>query len=228
MTRGQVGRLHIITDMVLQDNWTHADLAECAVAGGADVVQFREKRPLGTVALQEEAERIRRVLPDTVQLIINDYIEVALTAMAQGVHLGKRDDSPQEARRILGQRALIGATANSLHEARELFSAPVDYIGVGPVFGTRSKDNPAPAMGLPQLEMIASESPFPVIAIGGIQPRDVAAILRTGAHGIAVLSGAVCRADPLVAVQKYRSALEQALAESGLPLRQHEAPTEAE
>ena len=228
MTGVQVGRLHIITDTVLQGYWTHAELAECAVEGGADVVQYREKRSLGTDELQEEAVRIRQVLPDTVPLIINDFIEVALAAGAEGVHLGKQDDSPQEARRILGLGALIGATANSLLEARELFSAPVDYIGVGPVFGTRSKEIPAPVLGVSQLAQIAKESPFPVIAIGGIQPRDVAVILRAGAHGIAVLSGAVCRSEPRVAIQDYRNALDQALTEAGVPLREHETPMEAE
>lgn len=227
MNRPQIGRLHIITDMVLQDRWTHAELAAFAAAGGADVVQYREKRPVGTVALQEVAEKIRQALPDHVQLIINDHIELALAVMAQGVHVGHRDASPQDACRILGPGTLIGATANSLHEARELFSAPVDYLGVGPVFGTHSKENPPPGLGLKQLTQIANESPVPVIAIGGIQVSDVGAILRAGAHGIAVLSGAVCQAEPMLAVQKYRSALEQALASSGQPFHEHKAPTEA-
>jgi thiamine-phosphate diphosphorylase len=116
---------------------------------------------------------------------------------------------------MLGPSIRIGATANSLEEARRRFEEPIDYIGVGPVFGTTSKADPAPRMGLDVLARIVAESPVPVIAIGGIEPRDVEAVLQSGAHGIAVLGGVVCQPDPRAAVRRYRHALDSALLKWG-------------
>jgi thiamine-phosphate pyrophosphorylase len=92
----------------------------------------------------------------------------------------------------------------------------VDYLGVGPVFGTRSKQNPAPPLGLKALAVTARECPVPVIAIGAITPDRVAEVMEAGAHGIAVLSGICCAPDPAAAAAQYREALERFLAAQGV------------
>ena len=135
-----IGRLHVITDEVLQTRFSHVELAEASALGGADVVQYREKRDVSTRELIETTRSMREVCEaHGVTLLVDDRVDVAAAAGALAVHLG-RDDLPAEvARRLLGAEALIGGTANSIEEAVEVAKSPVDYLGVGPVFGTTSK-----------------------------------------------------------------------------------------
>jgi thiamine-phosphate pyrophosphorylase len=209
----RVGRLHVITDYALQRRWPHVEIARRAVAGGADVVQLREKTPVSTLQLMRTASEIRRIVSAGVQLIVNDRADVALAAAADGVHVGRHDLPAHCAREIVGLNRLVGGTANSVEEARRRFDQPFDYIGVGPVYGTTSKKDPAPRLGLEALEQIARESRVPVIAIGGIGPDQVAEVMATGVHGIAVLSGIVCAEDPEHAAERYRLAMETCVSE---------------
>jgi thiamine-phosphate pyrophosphorylase len=206
-----IGRLHIISDTQLQQTWSHVELAQMAARGGADVVQFRHKAPAAPEFLRQVTTSMRQALPPAVQLVINDHVDVAQSIPGAGVHLGATDMQPRQARYLLGARACIGVTANSLDEARRLFAVPVDYLGVGPLFGTISKAPAAAPLGLEHLREIVDASPLPVIAIGGIAPQHVASIIACGAHGIAILSGAVCQPDVVAAVHAYRQALQAAL-----------------
>ncbi|HEX5045425.1 MAG TPA: bifunctional hydroxymethylpyrimidine kinase/phosphomethylpyrimidine kinase [Candidatus Polarisedimenticolaceae bacterium] len=199
----RVGRLHVLS---------HAGdgLALVAAEEGADVVQVRDKGASTTaqrVAAAREALAAAR--PRGVRVVVNDRVDVAAEAGADGVHLGRHDLTPETARRILGEHALVGGTANSLEEAVAWVGRPVDYLGVGPVFGTETKADPAPALGLPALAAIVrAVHPLPVIAIGNVTPERVGEILAAGAHGVAV-SGAVARAaDPRAAVRALRRAVE--------------------
>lgn len=199
-SRPRVGRLHVIVDTPV--------LARAAAEGGADTVQYREKRPLPTRELVAGAAAVREAADAVV--IVNDRADVAAEAGAQGVHLGRHDLSPQTARELLGPAALIGATANSVAEARavlERWGDVLDYLGAGPVFGTRSKADPAPALGLRALGEIAALSPVPVVAIGGLTPARVGEVLAAGAHGVAVLSGIADAPDPRAAAAAFAAAL---------------------
>ena len=210
-----LGRLHVITDEVLQSRYTHAELAQLALEGGADVIQFREKRPRTTRELMASASAVASACSGSgALLVVDDRVDVAAAIGAPAVHLG-RDDLPVEvARHLLGPNVLIGGTANDLDEALEVAGTPVDYLGVGPVFGTASKANPAPTMGLELLGRIVNSCDQPVIAIGSITPERVADVLATGAHGVAVLSGVVGQADPSAATRMYRDAVDSAVAPS--------------
>ena len=204
-----IGRLHVITDETVQDRYTHVELARMAAEGGADVVQFREKRPRTTRELVETAREIAAALSGTTtRLVVNDRVDVALAAGAGAVHLGRDDLGVAAARAILGPAACIGGTAHSPEAALRLTRAAVDYLGVGPVFGTRSKANPAPVLGLDTLRAIAGSSSLPVIAIGNITAERVGDVLSTGAHGVAVLSAVVCSADPRAATRLVREAID--------------------
>ena len=145
------------------------------------------------------------------RLLVNDRVDVALEAQADGVHLGPEDLTPTCARRLLGHRGLIGATANDLESALTLSAAPIDYLGVGPIFGTSSKANPAANVGLEGLREIASAVVLPVIAIGNISPQRVEGVLEAGAHGVAVLSDVACHADPGQRVREFADALERSV-----------------
>ena len=211
-----IGRLHVITDEQLQSRYSHAQLAAFAAAGGADVLQFREKRPRATRELIETACAIQAAIGAApTALLIDDRVDVAAavsTATNAAVHLGRDDLPPDIARRILGPDAIIGGTANSLDEAQRVAAQPVDYLGVGPVFGTTSKgDRAAPMLGLDALREIVQAVDKPVIAIGSITADNVASVLETGAHGVAVLSAVVCADDPQAATREIRATIDRTL-----------------
>jgi hydroxymethylpyrimidine kinase/phosphomethylpyrimidine kinase/thiamine-phosphate diphosphorylase len=208
--RASVGRLHVLTDEVLQSRFSHVELARLAAVGGADVVQYRDKRPMTTRERVVIATEIRRAIESTrAILVVDDHVDVAVAASAQAVHLGRDDLHPSHARRLLGPHVLVGGTANDLAEARSVAETPIDYLGVGPVFGTRSKSRPAAALGLERLAEIVRAVDKPVIAIGSINRERVASVLATGAHGVAVLSDVVTAEDPSAATRALRRAIER-------------------
>lgn len=200
-----VGRLHVITDEVLQTRFSLVELAAAAAAGGADIVQYREKRQVATREMIRAARLISLTLQDTdTVLLVDDRVDVAATVGASAVHLGHDDLPPEAARRILGPDALIGGTANSVEEAVEVARQPVDYLGVGPVYGTTSKgDRAAPMLGLERFAEICAAVDKPVIGIGSITVDRVADVLAAGAYGVAVLSAIVCQDDPQAACRAF-------------------------
>jgi thiamine-phosphate pyrophosphorylase len=204
----------VITDEVLQTRFTHGEIARLVVAGGADAVQFREKRQQTTQKLMANAGAVLAACHGAgAQAVVDDRVDVAAAIGAPAVHLGAHDLPIEVARALLGPDAVIGGTANSLEEARQVWRTPIDYIGVGPIFGTSSKANPAPVMGLETLRRIVSESPVPVIAIGSITAARVGDVLATGAHGVAVLSAITCASEPTAAAVEFAAALRAALSE---------------
>ena len=214
--RPRLGRLHVITDEVLQTQFAHAEIARQALAGGADAIQYREKRPLLTRELVAAAAAIAEACHAAgATSIIDDRADVAAAVNASGLHLGRDDLEVAAARQLLGDGFLIGGTANSIEEARRVFATPVDYVGIGPVFGTASKANPAPVMGLETLAAICAESPVPVIAIGSITVATVEAVLDAGAYGVAFLSGITCAADPAAAANDYACRIQAWLSRNG-------------
>jgi thiamine-phosphate pyrophosphorylase len=203
-----VGRLHVLTDRF--------DLACAAAEGGADTVQFRDKRAGDHRALAEIALCMRAWLHERrVALIVNDRVELAAEIGADGVHLGAADTPVRLARQRLGAAAIIGRTANTHAEALCAAREPADYLGVGPVFRTASKDNPARPLGLDGLARIAAAVDLPVVAIGGIDAARVRAVLAAGAWGVAVLSAVAAAADPLGEIARMREAIEGARARVG-------------
>lgn len=213
-TGRMIGRLHVITDESLQERFPHVELARLAALGGADTIQFREKRPRTTRELIRTARAMADALAGlSARLVVDDRVDVALAAGVPAVHLGPDDLDVVLARRLLGPDALIGGTANSLEAALRVAATPVDYLGVGPVFGTRSKTSPAPALGLDGLRRIAEAVDKPVIAIGSVSAERVGEVLGAGAHGVAVISAVVCRADPIAAAAELRRAIDDFLRE---------------
>lgn len=209
-----VPRLQVITDETAQTMHSHAALAEMAARGGADAVQFREKRPWTT---RERIEVARACLdactPHGALLLVDDYADVALAVGAGALHLGRNDLDVATARRIVGPDVVIGGTANSYEEAAQVWTTDIDYIGVGPVYGTRSKANPAPDMGLETLARICADSPVPVVAIGSVTAERIPEVMAAGAYGVAVLSAVIAAADPVEATRRCREAIDIALAE---------------
>ena len=203
----QIPRFQVITDEVLQTRYTHAQLARLAVEGGADAVQYREKRPLTTRAILAVAAEMRAACGETL-LIVDDRVDVACSVGAVAVHLGRDDLDVRTARAMLGADAIIGGTANSYEEARTVWQSGVDYLGVGPIYGTTSKANPAPVMGLDVLARICADSPLPIVAIGSITAARIPEVLAAGAHGVAGLSEVLLADDPAAAARRCRDAID--------------------
>jgi thiamine-phosphate pyrophosphorylase len=204
-----IGRLHVLTDVVLQSWFSHEDLTRLGIAGGADTIQLREKGG-STRRMIEVAKRMAAVCRQAgVPLIVNDRIDVAVAANADGVHLGQSDFPIPLARELLGQDKLIGGSAATLDEARICVAEGADYVGFGPVYVTGSKADAGPVSGPRVLKQVVETIPLPVIAIGGITAENIPEVMQAGAHGIAVISAVCCQIDPEGATRALRKALER-------------------
>lgn len=211
MNEKKIGRLHVLTDFHFQQRYSHADLAALAIDGGADTIQLREKRHEVRHFLRQADEVAEVCTRRAATFLVNDRIDIALGAKADGVHLGQTDFPLGRARRLLGDRAIIGATATTLREALEAAAEGADYIGFGPVFDTRSKNNPASVKGLEMLRVVCRQVDIPVIAIAGINVQRVIPVFEAGAFGIAVMTAVTLARDPAGATARIRTAVDQAL-----------------
>ncbi|MCR8667261.1 thiamine phosphate synthase [Aestuariibaculum sp. M13] len=170
----------------------HLENIQKACTHGAELVQLRLKNTVENTLLKT-AEKARKITSHfQTRLIINDHYKIAKAVNADGVHLGKTDACPLEAREHLGKWFIIGGTANTLEDCQNLISKQVDYIGLGPFRFTKTKDNLSPILGLEGYQSILEQlkSTTPIIAIGGIIEQDIPQLLQTGIYGIA-MSGAI-------------------------------------
>ncbi|HEY0080943.1 MAG TPA: thiamine phosphate synthase [Pyrinomonadaceae bacterium] len=181
-------KLYPITDVRLT-GLSHAEQLLRLSEGGATLVQLREKHlsPREFYAQAEEAVRVAR--ERGVRVVVNDRADIALALQADGVHLGQDDLDPSAARRLLGERAVIGFSTHNLEQARAARRLPVDYIALGPLFQTVSKENPEPTVGLETLRRVRAEiGDLPLVAIGGIDRQNARAVLEAGADSLALIS----------------------------------------
>ncbi|MBL6968222.1 MAG: thiamine phosphate synthase [Desulfobacteraceae bacterium] len=202
-----IGRLHILTDTRLQSRFSHLQLTEMAIAGGADTIQFRHKEG-STREMIEIAAQMKRLCADKdVMFIVNDRVDIAMATQADGVHLGQDDFPIPVARELLGKNRIIGGSAATIEEARKCLADGADYVGFGPVYPTGSKDDAGPVSGIETLRKIVEAMPIPIIAIGGVDEKNAYDVMRAGAHGIAVISAVCCREDPRQATRGLYEAI---------------------
>lgn len=195
-----VGGLHVITDEVFQDRFSHVELAQLAVSGGASAIQFRQKEG-STRSLIDTATAMKSVCAD-VQLIVNDRVDVAIAANADGVHLGQEDFPIAKARALLGDQAIIGGTAKTLEQVQQCIDEGADYIGFGPIYTTGSKADAGLVKGIDGLREFVDAVDIPIIAIGGIGLENAREVMATGARGIAVISAVCSQDNPEIATQE--------------------------
>lgn len=183
--------LYVITDeQALGRNSpsNHVRIARAAIAGGAQILQFRAKKTPPPLQL-EIAQELRALTQKAgVLFFINDLPELARKVNADGVHLGPDDGAPQEARVLLGEEKLIGVSCNSAAEARAALQAGADYIGAGAVFSTSTKSDAGAPIGVEQLRTIIEATPLPVAAIGGVNLQNIAELDEAGAAMACVIS----------------------------------------
>ena len=173
--------------------WTHEELAKMALEAGVRIIQFREKN-MSTKRMFEIARRLRKMTDEYgATFIVNDRVDLALAVGADGVHVGQ-DDLPAEVVREIFD-GIIGVSAHTVDEAKraERFA---DYLGVGPVFGTKTKKDAKEPIGVEGLRRIVRSVSIPVIAIGGINRSNVLEVLKAGVAGVAVISAIAGAKDP--------------------------------
>lgn len=170
--------------------------AQRAVEGGARALQLRMKNTPAREALRAAREVVALCRAAGAVCLVNDRVDWALLSNADGVHLGDEDIPVEDARAVLGPRKLIGATVRSLDGVQAAQRAGASYVGLGPIFHTRTKVVAHALLGLAGLEQIAARSPLPVVAIAGITLENIALVARAGAHGAAVASDLLCAEDP--------------------------------
>jgi thiamine-phosphate pyrophosphorylase len=201
-----------------------------AAAGGVSLVQYRAK-DIATRQMIAEARAQKHALAQSgVPLLINDRVDVALAAGADGVHLGRDDMEPVDARRLLGPRAIIGITVKTAAEARAVDPEIVDYASVGGVFATGSKYNPDPPVGADGLAhlvgLIRDNAPrMPISAIAGIDADNAASVIQAGADGVALVSAIAAAHDPRAAASSLKSLITRALADRARADNQQEVPS---
>lgn len=185
--------------------------------GGASFIQLRDKDAIGRELLEQAMACLRLTRKAGATLIINDRVDVALTAGADGVHLGQGDLSVAEAREILGRDKIIGVSTHSIDQFRAALETSADYIAVGPVYPTMTKENPDPVVGLELIREARTLTDRPLVAIGGINHERAPEVIAAGADCVAVISALYplpekvdldSKPEITVATRKFLEALE--------------------
>ena len=207
--------LYVVTDASLSRGLGHVESARRALAGGADVIQLRDKE-LSALDLFRLAEEMAGLAHERGALfIVNDRLDIALASGADGVHLGQDDLPVREARRLSPPGFVIGASVGSVEEARRAERDGADYVALSPLFSTPSKADAGPGLGLEELDRMSSAVKVPVIAIGGIHRGNAADAIEHGAVGVAVISAVIGQPDVEGAARDLRSVVEAALSRCG-------------
>jgi len=220
-------RLNAIVDLERAGGHDLADLARLCAEGGATLVQLRDKRS-ETRAMVEEARAIKKALaPFSVPFVVNDRVDVALAAGADGVHVGQDDMAVEDARRLLGPGAIIGLSIKTVSEAEAAPVDLIDYVGSGGVYVTTSKQQKNAPIGPAGLARIVAvlrrraqkekkeQKKLPVCGIAGIDESNAAEVIAAGADGVAVISALSLAPDPAAAARTLRQIVDAMLAKRG-------------
>jgi thiamine-phosphate pyrophosphorylase len=190
-TRGsfRLPRVYPITDTHIS-GLSHAEQVALFADGGATLVQLRDKHASGSQFYEQAKAALAVAAERGVRIVINDRVDVALALGGVDVHLGQDDMPPEAARRLLGDDAVIGFSTHTLNQAIEAATWPIDYLAIGPVFPTATKENPDPLVGVEGVRVVrAATRAIPLVAIGGITPANARKVIEAGADAVAMISG---------------------------------------
>jgi thiamine-phosphate pyrophosphorylase len=203
MAKEQYLRLCLVTDRGLAGGRSLVEIVAAAVTGGVTMIQLRDKTATTRVMI-EEARALKALLGSLrIPLIVNDRIDVALAAGADGAHVGQSDMPAALVRKLLGQDAIVGLSITTSAEARAADTEFADYLGVGPIFPQLTKPDAAMALGLEGLAEIRRLTGKPIVAIGGVTAANARAVRAAGADGIAVVSAIMGAQDPTTAAAAF-------------------------
>jgi thiamine-phosphate pyrophosphorylase len=184
----QIPRLYAILDVsCFAEAQAMYSAADELVAGGVTLLQYRNKAGSARTML-EQARELRRRLSDKIRLIMNDRADLCLAAGFDGLHVGQEDLSPESARRVVGPKLWLGLSTHTPEQLREADQTTADYLAIGPVFATSSKERPDPVVGLEGVRRARELTRKPLVAIGGIRRGNARSVLDAGADSVAVIS----------------------------------------
>ena len=193
----ELPKLYAITDTRIS-GLSHAEQVLRLSEGGAKFIQLREKHKSPRQFYDEAKDALEIRRKRDVKIIINDRVDIALALRADGVHLGQDDMPPEAARKILGDIPIIGFSTHNIEQAIAAVKLPIDYIAIGPIFTTNTKENPDPVVGLKGLRRAREAiGDFPLIAIGGISKEDTEEVFANGANCVAVISALLDEPDEI-------------------------------
>ena len=193
---------YFITDSKLSRAGNMSDVRN-AVACGVKIVQYRNKDS-GTKQMYEEALRLKSICKG-VTFLIDDRVDIALSIDADGVHLGSFDLSYRVARKLLGKKKIIGLTAHSAKQARVAQKLGADYIGVSPIFATKTKGDAGKPKGIGLIKEIRKQVSIPIVAIGGINLSNAKEVIGAGADCICAISAVVTKPDVKKEIEKFQA-----------------------
>jgi thiamine-phosphate pyrophosphorylase len=186
------------------------DAAAACLDGGASWLQIRAKRAAGAAFLDLVERVVARAMATRARVIVNDRPDIARLAGAAGVHVGQDDVPAAAARAIVGEGAIVGLSTHTDHQVARALDAPIDYLAIGPVFGTATKDTGYGAVGLDAVGVAsrrAGTRQIPVVGIGGITLENAVSVIDAGAQSVAVVSDLLTGGDPAVRVGRFLRAL---------------------
>jgi thiamine-phosphate pyrophosphorylase len=190
-------------------------IAQELAAGGVVLMQFRDKVGSARQIYSEARELLEQLTSASVRIIINDRADIAAIVGAGGVHVGQDDLAPEVARSICGTDRWVGVSTHNLAQLREADRTSADYIGVGPIFPTGTKQNPDPVVGVEFVRAARRLTRKPLVAIGGITVQSAADVFRAGADSVAVIRDLLAAPDPGQRVREYLAVAKQARVGSG-------------
>jgi thiamine-phosphate pyrophosphorylase len=205
----RVRGLYLITDETVSPGRSHLEIAQAALAGGARVVQLRDKRRDAGELLPAAREMAALCRDAGALFIVNDRVDLALAAGADGVHLGQTDLPVREARKLLGEEKLIGVSVEDAAQARAAEVDGADYLGVGAIYGSATKADAGAPVGLEQIRRFREVSALPVVAIGGITLERAPEVREAGAAAAAVIGAVAAAPDMEAAARRLAAALER-------------------
>ena len=194
---------YFITDSRFSRNGISIDVRN-AVKAGVKVVQYREKNKSSREMLREA--RILRRICKNITFLVNDRIDVAKAVGADGVHLGQYDLSLPVARKLLGGKKVIGVTVHNLKEALLAQKQGADYLGVSPIFATKTKSDAGKPVGIKKLKEISKRVKIPIVALGGISLKNAGEVVWSGADSICAISAVLDKPDVYQEIKKFRKA----------------------
>ncbi|NGM68764.1 thiamine phosphate synthase [Natronolimnobius sp. AArcel1] len=205
---------YLVTQASISAGRSTAEIVERAIAGGVDAVQLREKES-DTLERYEVGRELRKLTAEAgVDLVVNDRLDIAQAIDADGVHVGQSDLPVAVARDLLGPDAIIGCSTGTVAEAEQAEADGADYLGVGTIYGTSSKDvsRYKDGVGPERVAEIVDAADIPVVGIGGITADNAAPVVEAGATGVAVISEITAADDPQAATEALAAAVERATA----------------
>ena len=190
-------------------------LAETLAHAGVQLMQLRDKRSSARRVYEQARELAATVLPSGVRLIVNDRPDIAAISGAHGVHVGQSDLPVEEARKICRPPRWVGVSTHSLEQLREADRTSADYIAIGPIFPTGTKENPDPVVGVDFLRAVRQMTRKPLVAIGGITVESAAEVFCAGADSVAVVRDLLGAPDPGTRVREYMAIVERTRTQRG-------------